>query len=153
MSETEREQVTGLVAELVSDREIVINRGALHGVTEGMVFKVVDPIGVEITDPETGESLGSVQRVKVVVRAHEIAERFTIARTFRVKRRNVGGQMGTFQNIFAPPKWETRTETLRLDPGKGTPLSEDDSAVSVGDRVEEIPADEAENVENITLYR
>lgn len=146
--------ITGSVARVVSDRELIINRGSEHGVTEGMIFKVLDAVPVEIIDPETQESLGAVQRVKVVVNAHEVSDKFTIVRTFRQRRINVGGSgVGSFSALFTPPKYEYRTETLRIDPDKGRPISASQSIVSVGDRVEESSHEEAEEIETVTLFR
>lgn len=51
------------VAKRLDARRIVINRGSQHGVTLGQRFVVFEP-GEEVTDPDTGESLGALELVK-----------------------------------------------------------------------------------------
>lgn len=160
------DKVSGQVAKITSDRELIINRGASHNVSVGMIFRV-NGDKIVVIDPESGEDIGNVAPVKVFVRVEEVGQKFAIARTFREKRLKVqdaveagpgyyslklGGLGGMFQPP-APAKWETRIETLRSDPTKGEPLHAEDSLVAVGDTVESVPADE--NIDQITttLYR
>jgi hypothetical protein len=131
-------RIEGKVARVSSDRELIINRGSEHGVEVGMVFRVKGT-DVQVKDPDTGEILGEVSRIKVLVRVDEVAEKFCIARTFRTQRVNVGGvndSLTGLNQIFQPPKWETRVETLRRDPAKGERISPGESVVAVGDLVE-----------------
>src|SRR4051812_6821678 len=53
--------ITGFVARVLNSRELVINRGSEHGVELDMHFEVLAPEGEDITDPETGEPLGSIE--------------------------------------------------------------------------------------------
>lgn len=165
MSRTER--IIGKVAQVTSDRELIINRGSEHGVKRDMFFKVKDE-EVVIQDPDTGDELGTVSPVKVVVRVDEVAPKFSIARTFREHRIKVqeaveGGaayhalQQGTsLRGMFQPPvpeKWETRVETLRLDPRKGEHLPESESVVSRGDVVESVLPSESVDHITTTLFK
>ena len=132
------DRITGKVARVTSDRELIINRGAEHGVTEGMVFRVKGS-PVEIVDPDTGDAIGNVSRVKVLVRVDEVDEKFCIARTFRSRSTNVGGQfegVSSLSRLLQPPKWETRFETLRRSSSDGQEISAQESIVSIGDLVE-----------------
>ncbi len=52
-------RIQGKIARVNSDRELIVNRGSDHGVKPGMIFRVKGA-DVEITDPDTGESLGEV---------------------------------------------------------------------------------------------
>ncbi|MEW2508403.1 hypothetical protein AB0878_48890 [Amycolatopsis sp. NPDC047767] len=145
--------IEGKVAQVTSDRELIINRGEQDGVTEGMTFRVKgQPISV--VDPDTKEEIGTIAKVKVVVRVVEVAERFCIARTFRSRKINVGGDhpgLG-ISGMFQPPKWETRVETLRRDPSADTEISATESIVSVGDLVELADPDDLE-AEATTIWR
>ena len=47
----------GLVCDIISDRIVVLNKGAQDGISQGNKF-VVFSLGEEICDPKTGESLG-----------------------------------------------------------------------------------------------
>lgn len=156
------ERVVGKVARINSDRELIINRGTEHGVDKGMIFYVRDE-PIEVRDPDSDEVLGSVTPIKVVVRAEEVTERICIARTFRSTRVLVaaavpGGAMhgGGLGNLFQPPRpaeFETRTETLRLDPNMGEPIDDYDSVVQVGDLVESVLPGEDTNPVTTTLFK
>jgi hypothetical protein len=73
--------IEGKVAEILNERELVINRGADAGVKEGMTFKVVES-KLDITDPDTGEVLGTISREKIRVRIAEVQSKFCIGRTY-----------------------------------------------------------------------
>lgn len=72
--------MTGLVARLVSDEELIINKGSYDGVRKNMIFDVLDPRTQDVTDPETGEDLGSFDRVLARVRVTDVLERMSMAR-------------------------------------------------------------------------
>ncbi|MHA7176179.1 hypothetical protein ACX80D_05945 [Arthrobacter sp. Sr24] len=140
MSES-NDRISGKVAEVVSDRELILNRGKNHGVRKGMYFNILDPKTIGIKDPETGEDLGGIKRVKITVVAVEVAENITLAQTFRTQKVNIGGK-GTFAvydsiiGQMAAPRVVERVETLRLDPNGPKPLGSSESAVSKGDPFE-----------------
>ncbi len=71
------------VAELLTDRDLVLNRGSEAGVAIGMRFKIINPRGTQIKDPTTYEVLGSVELVKVVVKVVSVQEKLSVARTFK----------------------------------------------------------------------
>jgi hypothetical protein len=136
-----REPIRGQVARILNSREIAINRGAEHGVREGMKFAVLDPTAEDIEDPETGEVLGSVYRPRVEVKAVIVKDKLSIARTFKRYEINVGGSgIGGMMNLkaFEPPKWETRYETLKTDERTWEEINESQSVVKTGDPVEEV---------------
>lgn len=99
------ELITGSVAKILNSRELVIKGGRAHGVVDGMVFEVLAPEGENITDPDSGELLGSVDRPKVAVRVVQVNERLAVARTFRSRRRNIGGSgaFSAFQDMLRHP--------------------------------------------------
>lgn len=137
--------IRGLVASLLTSRELVINRGSDHGVTKGMKFAVLNRQGLGIKDPETDEELGSVAIPKVIVEASRVDPRLTVARTFNKRRTNVGGQFSGLglAAMFEPPKWIDEWETLRTDQKpliKELPPSE--SYVEIGDPVVEVRGDD-----------
>jgi hypothetical protein len=68
--------VTGQVARILSDESVVINRGSAHGVKQGDRF-VVFTDADEVTDPETGESLGRIEIVKARLVALHVQEKMT----------------------------------------------------------------------------
>lgn len=72
--------VEGKVAKILGNREIVINRGRNDGVRPGMTFEVFAPGGEEVWDPDTGETLGTVEDVKAKAEVTEVKERLAVAR-------------------------------------------------------------------------
>ena len=131
------ELITGAVAQILNSRELVLNRGSEHGVTNGMTFEVLAPEAENIRDPETGETLGSVDRPKVAVRIVHVEPRLAVARTFRSRRRNVGGSsaLGLFDKMLQPPKYVTEYDTLKTSQRTWEDLDESESFVKIGDPV------------------
>lgn len=143
------EPIRGKVARILNSREMVINVGAHSGVTVGMRFEVMDAKGEDIQDPDTGELLGSLERPKVKVKVNKVQERLSVASTYKQESVNVGGAgmdtraPGTYslRELFMPPKWETRYETLKTEEKTWEDLEEKDSYVKIGDPVVQVVAD------------
>ncbi len=57
-------QLRGKIAQLLSDRELVINIGLKDGVSKGMRFAILAATPLEIRDPDTNELLESIDREK-----------------------------------------------------------------------------------------
>ena len=53
----------GLVCDIISNRRVVLNKGARDGISKDDEF-VVFNLGEEISDPKTGESLGILEKIK-----------------------------------------------------------------------------------------
>jgi hypothetical protein len=71
-------RLQGHVARLVTDDELVINLGSRDGVKKDMYFNVIDESTENISDPITGEDLGSIERIKVQVRIIRVSERLAL---------------------------------------------------------------------------
>lgn len=153
MNDTER--VRGVVAKIVSDREVILNRGTEHGLSDGDYVVVIDPNTQSVLDPETGEELGGLKRIKAVLRVAEATPKLSLAMTFRTRRVRVSGGMGSpsIANLFSEPKYETRVETLQVDPQAGLPISEEESAIALKDPFEVVTAEEAEDTRTVSLWR
>ena len=160
------DRIIGKVADVTSDREVIINRGTDHGVDLSTYFYIKDK-PIDVLDPDTGEQLGSVTPIKVVVRVAEVSERFCIARTFRTHRVKVSeavqgsplyqamrwSSLGSQLRPPQPAQYETRVETFRLDPKKGEPINLSESVVNVGDVAESVLEDEDIDPVTTTLFR
>jgi hypothetical protein len=72
--------VEGKVAKILGKGEIVLNRGHEHGVSQGMMFEIFAPEGEEVWDPDTGETLGTVEDVKAKAEVTEVKDRLAVAR-------------------------------------------------------------------------
>lgn len=133
--------IQGKVARILNSRDLVINRGSEAGVRLGMKFAVLDPAGQDITDPDSGEVMGSVSRTKVQVEVTQVTDKLAVARTYRYSRVNVGGVgsgLGDIARILTPPRYVERAETFKTSDADWEPLSEAESIVKRGDPVVQI---------------
>ena len=106
-----------------------------------MLFDILSLKGLGITDPDTGEELGSVELAKARVKVARVYSRLSVARTFRTTRVNVGGSGFLTNSLFQPPKWERQYETLRVNEAiepAAEDLNEEDSYVATGDVVVQV---------------
>lgn len=148
--------VEGKVAKILNGGEIVINRGSQNSVKAGMVFEVFAPEGEEVWDPDTGETLGTVEEIKAKAEVTEVKDRFAVARLFEVGGANnpfgtegfaemqqnlqrMFGQMFGDENVriqgFGTGSSEEGPDPL--ESMFGGPL-EDASKIQVGDAVREV---------------
>lgn len=132
------EPIRGKVARVLNDREVAFNIGLDHGVEIGMRFNILSTKGLDIQDPDTGESLGSVDRPKACVKVLMVQDKLSVAGTFETRKVNVGGTGLPLAAIFEPPKWEERYVTLRSDDATLDEINESDSYVSTGDPVVQV---------------
>lgn len=130
--------IRGKVARVLNSREIAINVGAEKGVDIGMHFDVLDPKYENITDPDTNELLGSIERPKVRVEIIRVQEKLSIASTYRKKKINVGGSGIGFSEFLMPPDWRTQHETLKTDEQDWEYIEAKESYVKVGDPVAQV---------------
>lgn len=85
--------IQGKVAKILQSNEIVINRGRLDRVKPGMTFEVFSEGGEEVWDPDTGETLGTVEDVKAHAEVTEVKDRLCVAR-LRMSQQNPLGAAG-----------------------------------------------------------
>lgn len=134
--------IEGKVASVLNERELAINIGSEHGVTAGMKFKVLADKPTEILDPESGESLGSLDRDKVRVKAVDVQARFSVCRTYKTRYVGGGAFYSAFANVLVAQPREV-VETLKAeDSALPPPLSEEESYVKKGDRVVQLLKDD-----------
>jgi hypothetical protein len=140
-----KQPIRGKVARVLNSRELALNIGSDHGVRTGMRFDVLDPIGDNITDPDTGEVIGSIERAKVRVKIISAQAKLSVASTYQKERVNIGGSgsLGGFgssglSKLFLPPEYVTQYERLKTQEKTWEDLSEDESYVKSGDPVVEV---------------
>ena len=144
--------VEGKVAKILGNNEVVINRGRTQGVRPGMLFEVFAPEGEEVWDPDTGETLGTVEDVKAHAEVTEVKDRLAVARLHNTAgaspfgAANIGEMQENLQRMFGQMFGEgVHIQGFGTGPGDdpdlesmvGGPL-EDLSKVQVGDAVREI---------------
>lgn len=121
--------IEGVVARVLNSRELVINRGQDDGVRSNDVFAVLE-VHEDIRDPESGDSLGSLERTKVRVRVFRVERRFSVARTFETYSAP-GIGLPDFRSGSS-----RRVRTLERDSSVDPmPVDPDKAIVSVGDPV------------------
>lgn len=127
----------GRVAQILNERELVINVGEQDGAEEGMRFAVLAGSPVQIPDPETGEPLGWLDREKVRVEAIRVMERMSVCITYET--RLVGGALGLIDvsEMFRPKQQIPKTLRATRD-SYLAPLTAAESYVKIGDVVREL---------------
>jgi hypothetical protein len=145
--------VEGKVAKILGHHEIVINRGKDHGVKKGMRFEIFSPEGEEVWDPDTGETLGTVEDIKAKAEVTEVKERLAIARVYQSGAPMAGFEemqenlQRAFQQIFGegtqvqgfgfPPQGGSGPDPEDLEEMFGGSL-QDSSKIQIGDAAREI---------------
>lgn len=145
--------VEGKIAKVLGNNEVVLNRGREHGVRPGMMFEIFAPEGDEVWDPDTGETLGTVEDVKAKAEVTEVKEKLSVARMQSGDNpfgaANMGDMQENLQRIFGQMFGDSvqvqgfgmsgnqNDEDDDLENMFGGPL-EDLSQVQVGDAAREI---------------
>src|ERR671932_628055 len=146
-----RMALEGKVAKILGKGEIVVNRGRSHGVRQGMLFEIFAPEGEEVWDPDTGETLGTVEDVKAKAEVTEVKDRLAVARLQSAQETpfgpvNIGEMQENLQRMFGQMFGEdvqirgfgaAPDDDPDLESMLGGPL-QDLSKVQVGDAVREI---------------
>jgi hypothetical protein len=83
------------VAQVVDEMTLVINRGSAHGMKQGQRF-VVFTIGDEITDPDSGKSLGRLEIVRGTGEVFHMQEQIAQLRSDVFVRRVVKSMQSLF---------------------------------------------------------
>ena len=68
---------TAKVIKILDNYSILINYGRTKGATVGENVQIVE-IGPEIIDPDSGESLGTLDHIKDVLQIQEVFDEFSI---------------------------------------------------------------------------
>lgn len=131
------------IAQVIDNQTVAISAGKNAGIKVGMRFKIFSKSKVSINDPFTHEPLGELDIEKLRVEVTSVYEKFCIAETYKYETINEGGTYTgtsfiTLSKMFEEPKLVKKRETFEIDPNGKKPISEVDSVVRVGDRVEQI---------------
>ena len=73
-------EITGYVARILNQRELILNVGKSSGVEVGDKFAVLDPEAIDVPDPKTRENLGSLERIRAIVQVDQVAENISVAK-------------------------------------------------------------------------
>lgn len=128
-------KVRGKIARVVNSREAAINVGSDDGVEMGMIFDILSPILQNIKDPDSGRSIGSINRPKVRVKVTKVEDRVSLVSTYKIK----GGSnpLYAWASLLSPGPPQ-RHETLKAKDSAWEELEEKDSYVRRGDPVVQV---------------
>ena len=122
--------IRGKVAQVLDSRQVVLNVGSSRDVSVDMIFKVINPRGEEIRDPDTNQVLGSVESPKLLIRVIEVQENLSVATISAANPTVTPSSLGPFTRSLMPPRWVDQYETLSTDTG----------GVNIGDPVVQVVA-------------
>lgn len=115
------------VIKIIDDYRIVINAGAVQGITEDTKLEIYVP-GEEILDPDTGAKLGTLDYIKAYLKVVHAYENMSICRNYEIKEASL------FDFGVAFTKYELKT--LKVDKTQITGgLNEEDKIIRIGDLV------------------
>ena len=115
--------ITGKVIKKIDDFKIVINKGAIDGITENNRF-LIYRFGDELFDPDTHESLGNLELVCGEGKPEHIQEKITtlctskyvIKKTKTVKKPGpYGGLFGDTVETYDPETTDLPFENVGVD--------------------------------------
>jgi hypothetical protein len=92
------------VVKIISDTTVVLGAGSRQGVKEGMEFVIYEE-GEPIFDPESSQSLGTLEIAKGRVEVSHVQENMSTARTFKHRIKRTKG--ATALQALLPPFFET----------------------------------------------
>jgi len=132
-----QQPIEGKVAAILNELELAINRGKEHGVKRGMRFEVLEPEGVAVTDPDTGDVLGEEVAIKIVVKVVRVENDYSVARSDE-ELPGTGGIDYLFAASAALKGQPARRRTLSTEDALFPVLKEEKSYVKRGDPVREV---------------
>jgi hypothetical protein len=123
--------ISGKIARILSDSEIVLNIGSQDGVEVGMEF-VIYSEDDHIIDPVTGEDLGALETVKGRVKVTHVMEKLSRAETLTYRVESPLSSLASYKSpLFYT---ETRKRKLQVKQEQVVP-AKDDLVVKIGDAV------------------
>ncbi len=140
LSKPHNVEIIGKVAQVLNERELVINIGRQDSVKAGDRFKVLSAASLDVRDPDTGEVLGSIEREKVRVKASQVFDNMTVCKTYRTHW--IGNyDLSPLEQTVASFMPRTKvTDTLRADRNDlPRELTLEESIVKIGDPVALVP--------------
>lgn len=117
---------TWKVVKIISDYEIVINGGKKDLLSRGNKLEIFVP-GERLEDPETGEFLGVIDRIKAYIKVEDVFENMSVCKNAENKVTNV---------LSAWYMQTGESNRLNVDPNQiSGPIAEYDKTIRIGDLV------------------
>ncbi len=105
--------IEGKIAKIVDEQTVVINRGSEAGVRDGMKFAIFSG-GDAVTDPDTGESLGTWEVVKGCVKTTHVQEKLSVCAVIETEQ--------TAEQKKPPKTLSSAMVDVSFDKGSGNKL-------------------------------
>lgn len=111
------ERFPALVAKVIDDFNLIINRGSDHSISKGARFLVYYIDTEELIDPETKESLGHLEIIRGTGIATHVQEKMTTIKSnsYTSRGRTIRRQSGAFAAISGEIIEEPEKELLPFD--------------------------------------
>lgn len=88
------------IAKIISTTELVINAGSKQNINKGDKFQIIDKVGNEpVIDPDTGESLGTLDIIKGIVEVTTVYPNMSIVQSERTINPLLQASMGVAQSL------------------------------------------------------
>ena len=84
------------VIEIIDEYSLLINYGSINGAIKGVDIRIIS-IGPEVTDPTTGEVLGTMDQIKAYLTITVVYDRFSICQ--RVKEKIVNSLLNPLSQL------------------------------------------------------
>jgi len=132
-------RIQGKVLRVLSDQDIVLDKGEEDGVNEGDYIAIVDEPISNIEFVRDGKDLGKLTTFKASLRITQVTANLSIASTYRMINVNVGGfGLGTtgainFSQFASPPKTEKRIQKIESDQSINAKISKRTVRIEEGD--------------------
>lgn len=129
------------IAKIVDEYTVVINAGSNQGINRGKTFEIYS-LGSEVTDPDTGASLGTLDYVKAKIVATDVFPKMSVCKNRDQMATMVAGLAAAM--IGKPVELNVAAEDISGD------YDGYDSLIRIGDRVRMIE-DKSEKKDQPTL--
>lgn len=116
------------VVKIIDDETIVINAGSNIGISPGDMFEIFET-GNIVTDPNTGESLGTLDTIKDTVEAINVFPKMCVCRHYITYN-----AIGSITSSLT----KTTAKTLNVDISQISGGLSSDKTIRLGDKVRQI---------------
>lgn len=133
-----RQFLRGQVAAILDDQRILINVGMEQGVSIGDLFAVYE-WGNEITDPETGQSLGKLELVKAQMEVMHVQEKMALLMPIRKETTTQSTVLSaTLAKTTSGSATDIYRDRLTIKKSEALGMSQVNSLIAVGDKVRSV---------------
>lgn len=119
------------IVKIISEYKVVVNAGSMNFISEDDTLEVYQP-GQEVTDPETGESLGTLDFIKAKLRVVDVFPKMCVCENRETKSKSIFVNIS--QSLTYEEKLPLNVQTTDISGGyEGV-----DKKIKVGDLVRKV---------------